>query len=162
MIVLGAVGTLFGKMVNPSVPKVGKVMLIAGLIMAIILPFFINKGIGKAIGLWNIYSGLTGNLSDILSYSRLLGLGLASTSIAQVFNFLASMGGKSVVGVIMFILIFTLGHTLNFAINALGAFVHSCRLQFVEFFGKFYEGGGREFTPFEKNTKYIKVVEEEK
>lgn len=62
----------------------------------------------------------------------------------------------------MFILIFTLGHTLNFAINALGAFVHSCRLQFVEFFGKFYEGGGREFTPFEKNTKYIKVVEEEK
>lgn len=162
LIVLGAVGTLFGKMVNPSVPKVGKAMLIAGLIMAIILPFFINKGIGKAIGLWNIYSGLTGNLSDILSYSRLLGLGLASTSIAQVFNFLASMGGKSVVGVIMFILIFTLGHTLNFAINALGAFVHSCRLQFVEFFGKFYEGGGREFTPFEKNTKYIKVVEEEK
>lgn len=162
LIVLGAVMALFGKMVNPVVPKVGKWMLIVGLAMAIILPFFINKGVGKAIGLWNIYSGLTGNLSDILSYSRLLGLGLASTSIAQVFNFLASMGGKSVVGVIMFILIFTLGHTLNFAINALGAFVHSCRLQFVEFFGKFYEGGGREFTPFEKNTKYIKVVEEEK
>ena len=162
LIVLGAVMALFGKMVNPGVPKVGKWMLIVGLAMAIILPFFINKGVGKAIGLWNIYSGLTGNLSDILSYSRLLGLGLASTSIAQVFNFLASMGGKSVVGVIMFILIFTLGHTLNFAINALGAFVHSCRLQFVEFFGKFYEGGGREFTPFEKNTKYIKVVEEEK
>ena len=162
LIVLGAVMTLFGKVVNPGIPRVGKWMLIAGLLMAIILPFFINKGIGKAIGLWNIYSGLTGNLSDILSYSRLLGLGLASTSIAQVFNFLASMGGKSVVGVIMFILIFVLGHTLNFAINALGAFVHSCRLQFVEFFGKFYEGGGREFTPFEKNTKYIKVVEEEK
>lgn len=162
LIVLGAVMALFGKTLNPSLSVAGKWMLVVGLAMAVILPFFINKGAGKAIGLWNIYSGLTGNLSDILSYSRLLGLGLASTSIAQVFNFLASMGGKSVVGVVMFVLIFTLGHTLNFAINALGAFVHSCRLQFVEFFGKFYEGGGREFEPFEKNTKYIKVVEEEK
>ena len=161
-IVAGAVMLLFGGRLNPGVPEVGKWMLAAGLALAIILPIFISKGAGKALGLWNIYSGLTGQLSDILSYSRLLGLGLASTSIAQVFNFLAAMGGKSVVGVLMFVLIFVVGHTLNFAINALGAFVHSCRLQFVEFFGKFYEGGGREFEPFERQTKYVKIIEEEK
>lgn len=72
------------------------------------------------------------------------------------------MGGKSVAGIIMFILIELLGHTMNFAINALGAFVHSCRLQFVEFFGKFYEGGGREFEPFKKDTKFVNIVEEGK
>ena len=50
---------------------------------------------------------------------------------------------------------------LNFAINALGAYVHDCRLQYVEFFGKFYEGGGDAFNPFEKKTKYVKIVKEE-
>jgi len=159
LIVLGLVMWLFGGKVNDALVPVGKWMSIIGFILALILPIFVAQGAGKALGIWNIYSGVTGNLSDILSYSRLLGLGLASTSIAQVFNFLASMGGKSVVGVVMFILIFAVGHTLNFAINALGAFVHSCRLQYVEFFGKFYEGGGREFDPFYRNTKYIKIIE---
>ncbi len=159
MIVLGLVMWLFGGMINDSLVAVGKVLAIAGFALALILPIFIAKGVGKALGIWNIYSGVTGNLSDILSYSRLLGLGLASTSIAQVFNFLASMGGKSVVGVVMFVLIFLVGHALNFAINALGAFVHSCRLQYVEFFGKFYEGGGRQFDPFSRSTKYINIIE---
>ncbi len=159
LIVLGLCMWLFGGMVSEALVPVGMWMAIAGFALALILPIIIAKGIGKALGIWNIYSGVTGNLSDILSYSRLLGLGLASTSIAQVFNFLASMGGKTVVGVVMFILIFLVGHALNFAINALGAFVHSCRLQYVEFFGKFYEGGGREFEPFNRNTKYINIIE---
>lgn len=159
MIVLGLVMWLFGGMVSETLVPVGKYLALAGFALALILPIFIAKGVGKALGIWNIYSGVTGNLSDILSYSRLLGLGLASTSIAQVFNFLASMGGKSVVGIVMFVLIFLVGHALNFAINALGAFVHSCRLQYVEFFGKFYEGGGREFDPFNRSTKYINIIE---
>lgn len=162
LIVLGIVMWLFGGQVSAALPGIGKIMTLIGVVAALVLPIILSKGIGKALGIWNLYSGITGNLSDILSYSRLLGLGLASTSIAQVFNFLASMGGKSVVGVIMFILIFALGHALNFAINALGAFVHSCRLQYVEFFGKFYEGGGRAFDPFNKNTKYINIIEEGK
>ena len=62
----------------------------------------------------------------------------------------------------MFLVVGLLGHALNFSINALGAFVHSCRLQYVEFFGRFYEGGGRQFEPFDKETKYINVVEEVK
>lgn len=159
IIILGLVMWLFGGMVSEALVPIGKVLSIAGFALALILPVFIAKGVGKALGIWNIYSGVTGNLSDILSYSRLLGLGLASTSIAQVFNFLASMGGKSVVGIVMFVLIFLVGHALNFAINALGAFVHSCRLQYVEFFGKFYEGGGREFEPFSRSTKYINIIE---
>ena len=164
VVVIGLVMWLFGGRVAAWGPTVGKWMTIAGFAGAIIIPIFQNKGIGKALGLWNIYSGVTGNLSDILSYSRLLGLGLASASIAQVVNFLASLvgGGRGVVGVILFIVIEIFGHLLNFAINALGSFVHSARLQYVEFFGRFFEGGGVPFAPFGKETKYVRIIEEGK
>ena len=110
-------------------------------------------------GLYAAY-GITGYLSDILSYSRLLALGLATGVIAQVFNQMGSMIGGSWYGAIIFLIIFVVGHTLNLGINVLGAYVHTNRLQFVEFFGKFYEGGGRKFSPFKENTKYYKVKEE--
>ena len=61
---------------------------------------------------------------------------------------------------IVFIIIFIIGHSLNIGINALGAYVHTNRLQFVEFFGKFYEGGGKKFSPFKINTKYYKIKED--
>ena len=109
-----------------------------------------------ALGAYDIY-GVTGWLSDILSYSRLLALGMATGVIAQVINMMAAMPGKSVVGVIVFVLVFIVGHLLNLAINALGAYVHTNRLQFVEFFGKFYEGGGTAFKPFKNNNKYIEI-----
>ena len=63
-------------------------------------------------------------------------------------------------GAIVFILVFVVGHVLNLAINLLGAYVHTNRLQFVEFFGKFYEGGGRPFNPFNMKTKYVDIKEE--
>ena len=69
------------------------------------------------------------------------------------------MLGDSIPGAILFILVFVIGHALNLAINAMGAYVHTNRLQFVQFFGKFYEGGSREFKPFKENTKYINVKE---
>ena len=105
------------------------------------------------LGAYSLYD-ITSWLSDLLSYSRLLALGLATGVIAQVINTMAAMGGKSVPGVILFIAVFIFGHIFNMAINLLGAYVHTNRLQFVEFFGKFYEGGGREFRPFETETKY--------
>ena len=71
------------------------------------------------------------------------------------------MGG-SIPGAIIFILVFLIGHSLNLAINALGAYVHTNRLQYVEFFGKFYEGGGREFHPLRADTKYVDIKEETK
>lgn len=110
-------------------------------------------------GLYGVYN-VTGYLSDILSYSRLLALGLATGVIATVFNKMGSMGGDGFFGVILFIAVFLVGHALNIGINLLGAYVHTNRLQFVEFFGKFYEGGGRKFTPFAANTKYYKFKEE--
>ncbi len=109
-------------------------------------------------GLYALY-GISGYLSDVLSYSRLLALGLASGVIAMVINKMAAMVGKGLIGPFIFIIIIVFGHSLNIAINALGAYVHTNRLQYVEFFGKFYEGGGRLFMPFSNKTKYYKIKE---
>ena len=118
-----------------------------------------NFGIRIALGAYDLY-GMTSWLSDVLSYSRLLALGLATGVIASVVNQMGSMGGRSIVGVILYIVVFLIGHTFNLAINLLGAYVHTCRLQYVEFFGKFYEGGGKPFEPFKSDTKYVDIKEE--
>lgn len=110
-------------------------------------------------GLYGLY-GLTGYLSDVFSYSRLFALGLATGVIAQVFNQMGAMAGGGVIGIILFTVVFIIGHTMNIAINLLGAYVHTNRLQFVEFFSKFYEGGGKKFSPFSINTKYYKIKED--
>ncbi len=118
-----------------------------------------NPAVRFAQGLYELYN-VTGYLSDILSYSRLLALGLATGVVGSVINQMGSMGGKTVPGVILFVLVFLVGHILNFGIELLGAYVHCNRLQFVEFFGKFYEGGSRPFSPFAAHTKYFKFKEE--
>lgn len=139
----------------------GKILAIIG---ALGLLFFAawdrkNMGLRLALGAYELY-GVTSWLSDILSYSRLLALGLATGVIASVINAMAAMWGSSIFGIIIFILIFLLGHVLNMAINLLGAYVHTNRLQYVEFFGKFYDGGGEEYTPLTTdNTKYYHMEE---
>ncbi len=110
-------------------------------------------------GLYGLY-GVSSYLSDILSYSRLLALGLATSVISTVFNQLGAMLGGGVVGAIFFTVVFLIGHSMNMAINLLGAYVHTNRQQFVEFFGKFYEGGGRAYHPFAANTKHFQIKEE--
>lgn len=119
-----------------------------------------NPGLRFAKGLYALY-GISSYLSDVLSYSRLLALGLATGVISNVFNNMAQMVGQGngVVGAVFFFLIVIVGHTLNLAINALGAYVHTNRLQYVEFFGKFYSGGGKPFTPFAEKTQYYIVKE---
>lgn len=107
-------------------------------------------------GLYALY-GISGYLSDVLSYSRLLALGLATGVISSVFNEIGTIAGNGFIGIILFIVVFVIGHTMNILINALGAYVHTNRLQYVEFFGKFYSGGGRAFTPFTENTKFYTV-----
>ncbi len=109
-------------------------------------------------GIYGVY-GITGYLSDVLSYSRLLALGLATGVIASVVNSMGVMSDNPIVKVILFVVIFLIGHVLNFLINILGAYVHTNRLQYVEFFGKFYDGGGRLFKPFSAKTKYYKIKE---
>ncbi len=110
-------------------------------------------------GLYGLYN-VSGYLSDILSYSRLLALGLATGVIATVFNQMGSMLGGGVLGAIFFTVVFLIGHTMNLAINVLGAYVHTNRLQYVEFFGKFYEGGGRAYEPFAAHTRHFQIKEE--
>ena len=119
-----------------------------------------NKwGIRIALGAYDLYN-ITSWLSDALSYSRLLALGLATGVIASVFNQMGSMAGNGIFGTILFIVVFVVGHIFNLALNLLGTYVHTCRLQYIEFFGKFYEGGGRGFHPFRSNTKYVDIKEE--
>ena len=101
-----------------------------------------------------IYNNVSGYFSDILSYSRLMALMLAGAVIAQVFNTLGAMTGN----VILYIIIAMVGNGLNFALNILGCFVHDMRLQCLEFFGRFYEDGGREFRPIGISTNYIDIV----
>lgn len=137
---------------------------IAALIGAVIIVFFSGRESKNPVkrllkGIYGLY-GATGYLSDILSYSRLLALGLATGVIAQVFNQIGSMFGSSIFAIIIFAVVFIIGHVLNIGINALGAYVHTNRLQFVEFFGKFYEGGGKAFKPFKINSKHYKVKED--
>ena len=111
-------------------------------------------------GILGLYD-ITSYVSDALSYSRLMALGLATGVIAQVVNIMGSLVGNGILGMIVFVIVFIAGHALNFAINALGAYVHTNRLQCVEFYSKFYEGGGREFSPLSVNTKYFKFMEDE-
>ncbi len=110
------------------------------------------KLFGGILSLYNI----TSYVGDVLSYSRLMALGLATGVIASVVNVLASLGGTGFVGAFIFLLISVFGHSLNFAINMLGAYVHTNRLQYVEFYQKFYEGGGKRYKPFKYNTKYFR------
>ena len=110
-------------------------------------------------GLYGLYN-VSGYLSDILSYSRLLALSLATGVISTVFNQLGSMLGGGLVGAVFFTVVFLIGHSMNMAINVLGSYVHTNRLQFVEFFGKFYEGGGKAYAPFAVNTRHFQIKEE--
>ncbi|HIZ22410.1 MAG TPA: V-type ATP synthase subunit I [Candidatus Blautia faecigallinarum] len=112
-----------------------------------------------ALGAYDLY-GVTSWLSDVLSYSRLLALGLATSVIGTVINSMGAMLGSGIPGAIGFLLVFLIGHSVNIGINLLGAYVHTNRLQYVEFFGKFYEGGGRPFNPFCIKTNYVEIKEE--
>lgn len=105
-------------------------------------------------GLGALYN-IAGYVSDLLSYARLFGMGLATGVIAMVFNKVAMMIWGGAFGTAFAIVILVVGHLFNLAINTLGAYVHACRLQYIEFFGKFYEDGGTLFRPLEATGKYM-------
>ena len=130
-------------------------VLYAGVAMVLAGPLITGKGFGKLTGIFgSLYNHVTGYFGDILSYSRLMALMLAGSVIAQVFNTLGAIPGN----VVIFVVISIVGNALNFALNLLGCYVHDLRLQCLEYFGKFYEDGGRPFRPLDLNTKYYNVV----
>ncbi len=146
--------------ISQMIVKITTVLVIASAIMIIATNGRESRNPFKRFlkGLYALY-GITGYLSDVLSYSRLLALGLATGIIGSVINQMAAMTAGIVLGPLWFVIIVLVGHALNIAINALGAYVHTNRLQYVEFFGKFYGGGGRSFSPFHMKTKYYKIKE---
>ena len=113
-----------------------------------------SKLANVGVGLWNTYNTVTGLLGDVLSYLRLYALGLAGAMLGMAFNNIGAMvlgDGKSAVMWLPFVLIVIIGHTLNVAMCALGAFVHPLRLNFLEFFkNSGYEANGRNFHPLSK------------
>ena len=161
MLLIGLVLFGVGSMITPALSSVGKWMALIGAVGIVVTGGRNKKGFGKITGGFGSLYGITNYLSDVLSYSRLLALGLATGVVAKVVNILGSLAGSGVVGIIVFIAVFLFGTVFNLAINALGAYVHSCRLQYVEFFGKFYTGGGKPFEPFVGKTKFVKIVNKE-
>lgn len=148
--------------VGPFV-SLGIKMMLVGAVLALLTQGRKEKAFFSKIssGFSAIY-GLVNFMSDVLSYSRLLAMGLATAVIASIVNQLGSMAGlDNVLGILVFVVVAIIGHMFNFAINALGAYVHSSRLQYIEFFGKFYEGGGKPFKPLGLQKKYTKTVDKE-
>lgn len=145
--------------IPPVIKSIGNKLLIVGAALIVLTAGRSAKNIiGKfGAGLYALYNTASGYLGDILSYSRLLALGLVTGVIASSINLMATMPGN----IFLFVLIFIVGHTINIAINLIGTYVHTNRLQYVEFFSKFYEGEGKVFTPFRINSKHI-IIKEDK
>ncbi|MDK9710362.1 V-type ATP synthase subunit I [Acidaminobacter sp.] len=142
-----------------GIETIGKIIAILGAVGLVLTQGRDKKGIVPrlASGLFGLY-GITGYLGDVLSYSRLLALGLATGLIGSAFNLMVRLIGFGPLTFVFAVLIFLGGHTFNLLINILGAYVHAVRLQYLEFFGKFYTGGGRAFAPFATESKYCQFV----
>ena len=133
----------------------GWIVALVGVAMLILTqgrdkPTLIGKLIGGVSSLYDV----TSYLGDVLSYTRLMALMLAGSVIASVVNTLGSLPGSMVA----FVIIFIIGHLFNMGINIIGTFVHAARLQYLEFFGKFYKEGGKPYRPFAYKTKYTDIV----
>jgi len=140
----------------------GQTGLYLALTGASVLVLFGGRGTRNPVmrllkGLLSLYD-ITSYISDILSYTRILALVLATSVIAMVVNLLGFLGGPSITGFFFYVLVAILGHGLNLALSALSAYVHTSRLHYVEFFGKFYDGGGRLWRPLTIKTRYVDIV----
>lgn len=158
---LGIGGIALASKLGSWAKYVGIVLLVLGLVLLMLAGTFGKKGAKKVTGAFSSLYGIINFFSDLMSYTRLFGLGLATGVIAMVFNQIADvisgMLPVKFLGVIVSIAIYLIGHIFNVAINSLGAYVHNSRLQFVEYFGKFYTGGGELFAPLGSQMKYYSI-----
>lgn len=150
--------TGLGLLFLPAAQTVGMVLAAVGALTILFTAGRDRKGlVSKAVGGLSGLYGITSYLSDILSYSRILALSLATGVVGMVMNMLAGMIQGSVIGWILSLLIYAAGHVFNLALSLLSAYVHDCRLQYIEFYGKFYEGGGTLFRPFAIDPHYLRL-----
>ncbi|NLM35533.1 MAG: V-type ATP synthase subunit I [Clostridiales bacterium] len=137
--------------------NIAKYVMIIGMAIIVFMSARDIKNYGARIGsgLYNLY-GISGYVGDLVSYTRLMALGLAGGQLANAFNLIIKMipgWAIFVIGPIFFVFF----HLFNIFLSMLGAYVHTCRLQYVEYFGKFYEGGGRSFSPFKIKNNYFQI-----
>lgn len=142
-------------MPNAIIRMVSYVLIFANVLGIILVSTMAskNKGLGFALGLYNLY-GVTGYVGDLVSYTRLMALGVSGGSIAVAFNMIVQYlpaPARFSIGIVLIIAL----HALNIFLTYLSAYVHTARLQYVEFFGKFYEGGGRALAPLKTLEKHI-------
>ncbi len=147
------------------VDRIGKVCTITALVPAAVILLFSHRqgGWGARIGMgaYNLFSTIF-IVGDVLSYIRLMALGMVTAGLAMAINVMARLALDIPygIGVVAMILVLVGGHGFNIAINALGAFVHTLRLQYAEFFPKFLIGGGRAFEPLNKKYRHIYITKE--
>lgn len=148
--------------VSATITTVGKYCALAGVALIILTAGRASKSVGGKLGagLYALYNTVSGYFGDILSYSRLLALGLVTGIIGSVVNLMGALPANLFVKTILLVIVFVVGHTVNFGINVIGTYVHTNRLQYVEFFSRFYEGGGVAFKPLKVNSKTFKFKEE--
>ena len=161
LITLISIGLLAGSMMlgwSPIIKYISIAGMAVGMIIIVLTGGRAEKTKGAQIGqgLYALY-GITGYIGDLVSYTRLMALGLAGGCIASALNLLM----QSLTGfwVILIPVVFILAHVFNLLLSLLGAYVHTARLQYVEYFSKFYEGGGKAFTPFKASEKYMNLKE---
>ncbi len=161
MIIPGLLLAFLTRENNPSLSRMGTYLLLGGAIISF-LPCF-KRGENPLLKMIFIVGGFLWKAKDflgnVLSYSRLMALGLATSVIALVVNTIAGITRAiPIVGIVATVVVLIGGHLFNLAINMLGAFVHTSRLQFVEFFPYFFQGGGREFRPLSREGKYTLIT----
>ncbi len=160
MALMGGIIYLVFKLMNlsPAVTNVSMWIMIAGMVGIVFTGGREAKGIGAKLGggLYSLY-GISSYVGDFVSYSRLMALGLSGGFIASAINMIAGMISGNWLGMIFIPVILVGGHLFNMFLSFLGAYVHTSRLMYVEYFGKFYEGGGKPFKDFRTETKHINL-----
>lgn len=153
-----------GMLLLPDSPlqTIGLIMIIASLVAVVFGGSLEGKTLAGKIGsgLYGLMD-VTNYVGDMISFTRLMALGVAGGSIASAFNLIISylpIAARFTVGILLFVAL----HALNIFLSYLSAYVHGIRLQYLEYFGKFFTGGGRAFVPFKTDEKYVEVISEEK
>ncbi|MBQ3047924.1 MAG: hypothetical protein IJD48_02795 [Clostridia bacterium] len=144
--------------ITQGLTLIGLIIAISSVAICLLGQIIVNKGFEKFTKSFGALYGIINMFSDILSYARLFGLMLSGAIIGSIVNQLASSFLLSPITLIIGVIILAIGHSFNLAMGALGAYIHVARLQYIEFFSRFYEGEGELFVPFGSNFSYVNLI----